>query len=142
MKVYVLETGVYENRGVSGIFDSAERAMAAAGGKWTKRTSFEDNGTVNVDWENDQDWDSAASVSEYELTDTGPLHQPDATRVEIYRPLNGMWAYLPESPASLELGKEATRYLRKHSKRNLWREPEPTDVDRRIDALLAVSEGL
>lgn len=33
--VWIAETGEYENRGVCGIYDSAERAMGVIGGTWS-----------------------------------------------------------------------------------------------------------
>lgn len=102
MKVYVLETGCYENRYVSGIYDSPERAMAAADGKWTKTTwnigvpksGEEWHDRPRVSWDNDLDWDSAASVSEFDLEEDGPLLTDYRVREQRYRASDGGWDYV------------------------------------------------
>jgi len=142
VKVYVLETGCYENRAVAGIFDNPERAMAQAKGEWMRETYFKDDGTPVVSWSNDLDWDSAASVSEYDVTDTGSERAHDSTRVQIYRPLDGHWAYLPESEGVIQLGRDATAVMRVHEARGQWQEPGPTEIDRRIDAARGAADKL
>ena len=65
--VYLAERGCYEERYVSGVFDTPERAMAALhqeGWVWTrelwhfKSTSEVRHGGMES-WENDQDWQDA-----------------------------------------------------------------------------------
>ncbi len=82
MKVYVVETGCYDSRFVSGVYASPEAAMAAhpipADYKypnppsaanlsrptgWTRDTYADDT----VSWSNGLDWDNAASIEEYEV---------------------------------------------------------------------------
>jgi hypothetical protein len=142
MKVYVLETGVYENRGVSGIFDAPKRAMAAAKGKWTRSTYTDGDGTQGVSWTNDLDWDGAASVSEWEVASEGPTRSVDQATVQVYVPLNGGWAYLPESPESLELARDAAVVMGVHRRRKVWREAKPTEIDTRIAAMASAAEKL
>lgn len=83
--VYVAKTGCYDNQGVSGIYDSPERAIAAHhrdGWVWTRQLWHYKSGTSVrsggfQDWENDQDWEDAVSIRAYELTDEGELRAPD-----------------------------------------------------------------
>lgn len=109
MKVYVLETGCYENRGVAGVFDSPERAMATQPDcRWVKtrwvsyRERLPDGGPdlsqpeYHVSWDNDRDWDLSATISEYDLEDTGALRSVDESRVQTYRESDGGWDYLSE----------------------------------------------
>lgn len=68
MRVYVLETGCYEQQGVAGIFTSVEAAVAASpiregatvlrpgGWKPDDAPGFEGH------WNNGCDWDDAASI--------------------------------------------------------------------------------
>lgn len=133
--VYVLEMGCYENRTVWGIYDSAERAMARATGRWTKNITIDDDGTESVDWTNDEDWDAAARVWGCEVITAGTERNADDAEVQIYRPLDGGWVYLPASPEALRVAHEAHAYILRHRKRGMWSEPEPTEVDRQIEAL-------
>lgn len=78
VKVYVVEQGCYENRGVVGVYASAEAAMlahpipadyrypetptafnASRPGGWKK--------TSETTWGNGLDWDLSCEVIEYEL---------------------------------------------------------------------------
>ena len=101
MKVYVAESGCYENRAVSGIFDTAERAMAAMpGNRWTltfwNQRPF---GTgFRAEWQNDLHDDSLCAITEMELTTDGPSHVVDEIRVQNY--VSGReWSYDPIGPA-------------------------------------------
>jgi len=79
MKVYILETGCYEDRYTHGIYSTPEKAMAAwhpdpskswhsAGYSytWGGREKDDDDG-VDYGWEFDADWEDAARVREYEV---------------------------------------------------------------------------
>jgi len=82
MKVYVCETGCYENRGVSGVYVSLEAAIAehpipgdfpyqdeptdadhSRRGGWIKK-AYHDGESY---WTNQLDWDWCAEIHEYEL---------------------------------------------------------------------------
>lgn len=105
-KVYVAESGLYEQRMVVGIYDSPERAIAAhhePGMTWTKTTwtshpNWPDRSVVThwVDWVNDRDWDEHVRISEQQLVEAGELRQPDVARIQAYRESDGGWDYLPE----------------------------------------------
>jgi hypothetical protein len=62
--VYVVETGVYENRGVFGVYASLEAAMASRPAKaWEKLGPDDDHQW----WENGLDEEAAATIREMEL---------------------------------------------------------------------------
>jgi hypothetical protein len=68
VKVYVLESGVYSDRFVDGVFATPELAMAAHGkGVWTKDTYLHDDGTEAISWSNGLDWGDAGYIAEYEV---------------------------------------------------------------------------
>ena len=82
MKVYVAEHGLYSSKGVGGVYDSPERAMADChkpGMKWTKTTG-EDRGRSYAWWENDKDWEEAVLISAYDLVTEGPVRSADFTK--------------------------------------------------------------
>ena len=78
-KVYVLETGCYEDRGIEGVYTTAEAAMAGFVRRLGKREDYLASGEVRRPiaemrwddeggfWDNDGDWDDHATVTEYEL---------------------------------------------------------------------------
>ena len=71
MKVYILETGCYDCRGVRGIYATPEAAKAAwqpkpydrHGTEW----SYEWKNDDDYGWSFDADWDHAADIIEYEV---------------------------------------------------------------------------
>lgn len=101
MGVFIAESGSYENRGVTGIYDSAERAMADNPGRvWTKTiwTDYPDwpkTDTVRhwTSWENDLGSDDACTISEMEITSSGPLRKVDKSVVQTLNH-NGGWDYV------------------------------------------------
>lgn len=69
MKVYVAEGGAYENRGVTGVFTSAEAAMAAHPGDW-KRDDFEWEGRRFERWSRivgNEAADDTEDIMEYDV---------------------------------------------------------------------------
>ncbi len=101
MKVYILEMGVYEERSIMGVFDSAERAMAAAGGKWERRlwcnASRKPFGYWQ-EWTNDGAGGRVASITEEDLCDTGPVADKPPIIMQRYVSQRE-WAYDPISEA-------------------------------------------
>lgn len=105
MRVFMAERGVYENRGVAGLYDSAERAMADNPGKeWTKTvwTTYPDwpdlkNIVHWTSWDNHLDWDDACSITELEIIEAGPLRRADRSVVQTLNAKGG-WDYIEESP--------------------------------------------
>ena len=101
--IYIAEQGLYEERGVVGIFDSAERAMGAMPGKTWRKTTWTDfpkwplRDVVEhwVSWENELDWEGHVSISERELTESGSVRDPDEEVVQTYRESDGGWDYVP-----------------------------------------------
>ncbi|MDA8332393.1 MAG: hypothetical protein M0027_14560 [Candidatus Dormibacteraeota bacterium] len=87
MKVYTLEIGCYSDRGLVGVYATAEAAMAAfVKGRTTfLRIDKEDTAPISkmrwrrqeydnpipggplCDWTNNGDWESAATVQEWEI---------------------------------------------------------------------------
>lgn len=95
MKVYIAQTGVYEDVSVGGVYDTPERAMAAHDAPdtiWTKTTWA--GGYVS--WTNNHDLDQAVRITEYDLADSGPEREPDRRLVQTYRESDGAWDYVPE----------------------------------------------
>ncbi len=91
MRVWIVETGMYEDKGIGGVYSSPERAMAAhpipADYKFPKKPSAMDlsaplgwheeiiNG-VNYGWTNGMDWDNAAQLIEFEVDGDVPVGDP------------------------------------------------------------------
>jgi hypothetical protein len=73
MKVYVLETGAYENRGVYGAYATPEAAMKAWNpepqpGRWSYAWSGPmQHPDGSRTWSFGADWDDAARIDEHEL---------------------------------------------------------------------------
>lgn len=68
MVVYVLETGCYEQRGIMGIYASAESAMAAHNptpGRTRGDYTWKQSG--DGCWTFSADWDDAADVTEWQV---------------------------------------------------------------------------
>lgn len=107
--LYLAERGCYEQRNVVGVFDSAERAMAALpGGKWTRTvwTNFPDYPDLSrvhhwQDWSNGLDWEDACRVTSVEVTDTGPTRTVDEV-LEQRLNASGGWDYIPISAAQAD----------------------------------------
>lgn len=60
MKVYVVETGVYDAAGIHGIYSTLDKAMAA----WPKGTWHQDH----LDsWSNGLDWHDLGIITQYTL---------------------------------------------------------------------------
>ena len=59
MKVYVLESGVYANRFIRGIYSTLAKAQMGQPGQWTE---VEDDY-----WSNGLDWDDARGITMYEV---------------------------------------------------------------------------
>ena len=78
MKVYVAVRGCYSQQYVSGVFDSAERAMAAESpdDQWIK---WNENGYIH--WENTRDWDEDVRIEEFEFVSDGPVKDAYASMV-------------------------------------------------------------
>lgn len=72
MKVYVVESGDYEQRGIDAIYDSAERAMAAYPGKWTHTIREE-----GWEWWSGPD---GRDIVAYELIADGSVAEPVPAR--------------------------------------------------------------
>lgn len=98
MKIYIAETGCYENRGFAGAFDTVERAMAALPGtKWTRTLWLQLRPRpwrYYQRWENDLDWDEAASIQEYEIRTEGKERPVDEITQQRYRASDGGWDYV------------------------------------------------
>ena len=100
MKVYFVEMGCYENRGVNGIYATVELAMAASPGmKWSRTifTAFPNWPDVSVithweEWSNDLDWDDYCCIRAIELVEDGPRRQADITEVQELNKQGG-WDY-------------------------------------------------
>ena len=65
MKVWVLESGCYEQRCVAGIYTSAEIAMACCNKRW----KWIYDKKLNI-WTNNQDWDDFCELSEHEIIES------------------------------------------------------------------------
>lgn len=84
MKVYVVESGIYSNRDIHGVYDSAERAIADCtrpGWKWTREV-WVASGHTYESWTNGRDFADARHISAYELVTEGPLQSPDSEIVQ------------------------------------------------------------
>ena len=100
MKIYIAETGCYENKGFAGAFDTVERAMAALPGKKWERTlwlQISNNWSYYQRWQNDLDWDEAATITECEIVTEGDERPVDEIIQQRYRESDGNWDYVPIS---------------------------------------------
>lgn len=94
--VFVAEQGLYENTSVVGIFDSAERAIAALhrqGDVWTRHQES----PTAISWMNNKDWDSHVRIYEEELTDEGPERKPDKAIRRVHPDPDGRVVYVDEA---------------------------------------------
>ena len=95
MTIAVAEKGLYDQMYVVGVYDSVERAIGdlhRPGDVWTRHREAPDA----VWWENDKDWDSYIRIYEMEITDNGPLQQPDKATSRVTPDPNGRVVYLDE----------------------------------------------
>lgn len=108
-RVWLLEQGEYEQRGVVGVFDSAERAMGAVeGANWTRTvwTDFDKHHTTPdgrigepdfetiSHWTSWEDENSDAVITPFEVNDQGPLHPVDRIVEQRYRGSTRGWDYV------------------------------------------------
>jgi hypothetical protein len=63
--VWLLEMGLYDEKGVVGIYSTAEQAMEGVKGTWQQ--------DADGDWSNDLDWDDAARVTAYRVGQHGSV---------------------------------------------------------------------
>ena len=99
MKVWIAEAGDYEQRGVVGLYDSPERAMADIGGKNWRRTIWSGEGLRSSRWES---WDNnkGASITPSDVVSEGRTRAADETvvqEVDALDPRGNRWAYTPIS---------------------------------------------
>jgi len=114
-QVWVLEEGEYENRGISGVYDSAERAMGAVeGARWTRTvwTEFDEHYTTPDGKIGEPDfasishydgWDDengTARITPYEVSSSGPLHPVDRIVEQRYRDRG--WDYIDVTAAEAD----------------------------------------
>lgn len=62
--VYVVEQGCYSDRGVNGVYASAEAAMQAYPGEEWEPYGSSEPGAM---WGNDKDWDEHLTITRHEL---------------------------------------------------------------------------
>ncbi len=98
MRVWIAETGEYEQRGVAGVYDSPERAMADIGGKNWRRTIWSGEGLGGLRWES-WDNDGGDSITSSAVVGEGQIRSADETVVQEIDALDprGRWLYTPIS---------------------------------------------
>ncbi len=102
MKVYVAERGVYSDRWIEGVYLTPEDAISAnPGGSW----EVTEYGGLRR-WMNDMDWDSAASIEEFEVKGAPVLAQVlGIASVDVLDDMYGAWEDV--------LGPEAAEQVRR-----------------------------
>ena len=103
-QVYVLESGEYSQRGIAGIYDTLERAMASEPGRWT-RTVWQWRPHWHEQWSLE---DSSCEITAYEVMADGPTAERPLTatvqRFEAppWRARHQGWDYIEVSAAEAD----------------------------------------